>query len=150
MRKQISCTLFVQLNSAFVFTIYIYIVVQSLYFLNLKFQASSYLLWLYSRVLCQTWSKTSCFLMTLLKYEQPNDKLISDFRGLRSALVTILCVSMKNLWVLCYTWSDSKDWSGLQAYQSSLGVYVLFDAYATLCSYMSCGMRKPVFFFGKV
>ena len=42
--------------SAFVFTTWI---VQSLYFLNPKFQASSHLLWLYNPDrLCRTWSET--------------------------------------------------------------------------------------------
>ena len=44
---QISCAVTVQLISAFVFATQI---VQSLYFLNPKFQASGHLLWLYSLV----------------------------------------------------------------------------------------------------
>ena len=50
MRKaevQISCPLTAQLISTFVFTT---LVVQSLYFLNPKFQASNHLLWLHSQV----------------------------------------------------------------------------------------------------
>ena len=60
-KAQISCTVTAQLISAFVFATWI---VQSLYFLNPKFQASSYLLWLYSPLLSWTWSETSntCFL----------------------------------------------------------------------------------------
>ena len=46
-KMQISCAVTAQLISAFVFAIQI---VQSLYLLNPKFQASSYLLWLYSLV----------------------------------------------------------------------------------------------------
>ena len=46
-KAQISFTVTVKLISAFVFTTRI---VQSLYFLNPKFQASSHLLWLYSPV----------------------------------------------------------------------------------------------------
>ena len=46
-KKQISCAVTVQLISAFVFAIRI---VQSLYYENPKFQASSQLLWLYSPV----------------------------------------------------------------------------------------------------
>ena len=45
--SQISCAVTAQLISAFVFAIRI---VQSLYYLNPKFQASSHLLWLYSLV----------------------------------------------------------------------------------------------------
>ena len=50
-----------KLISAFVFATWI---VQPLCFLNLKFQASSHLLWLYSPVFCRTWSETpkTCFL----------------------------------------------------------------------------------------
>ena len=44
-KKQISCAVLAQLISAFVFAIRI---VQSLYYLNSKFQASSHLLWLHS------------------------------------------------------------------------------------------------------
>ena len=44
---KISCMVTAQLISAFVFAAKI---VQSLYFLNPKFQASNYLLWLYSPV----------------------------------------------------------------------------------------------------
>ena len=46
-KTQISCAVTAQLISAFVFAIWI---LQSLFFLNPKFQASSYLLWLYSLV----------------------------------------------------------------------------------------------------
>ena len=46
-KTQISCAVTAQLISAFVFAIQI---VQSLYYLNLKFQASSHLLWLLSLV----------------------------------------------------------------------------------------------------
>ena len=46
-KGQISCMVTVQLISAFVFATY---VVYSLYCLNLKFQASSHLVWLYSLV----------------------------------------------------------------------------------------------------
>ena len=46
-KMQISCAATAQLISAFVFTIRI---VQSLYYLNPKFQASSHLMWLYSLV----------------------------------------------------------------------------------------------------
>ena len=46
-KMQISCAVTAQLISAFVFAIQI---VQSLHYLNPKFQASSYLLWLYSLV----------------------------------------------------------------------------------------------------
>ena len=46
-KTQISCTVTAQLISAFVFAIWI---VQSLYYLNPKFQASCHLLWLYSPV----------------------------------------------------------------------------------------------------
>ena len=46
-KTQISCAVTAQLISAFVFAIRI---VQSLYFLNAKFQASSRLLWLYNLV----------------------------------------------------------------------------------------------------
>ena len=46
-KAQISCAVTAQLISAFVFAIRI---IQSLYYLNLKFQASSHLLWLYSPV----------------------------------------------------------------------------------------------------
>ena len=45
----LSCTVTAQLISAFVFVTWI---VQSLYFLNPKFQASSNLLWLYLRPVC--------------------------------------------------------------------------------------------------
>ena len=48
-KVQISCAVTTQLVSAFAFTIWI---VRSHYFLNLKFQASSHLLWL-----CRTWSE---------------------------------------------------------------------------------------------
>ena len=44
---QISCAVTAQLISGFVFATWI---VQSLFYLNPKFQASSYLLWVYSRV----------------------------------------------------------------------------------------------------
>ena len=46
-KTQISCAVTAQLNSAFVFAIR---TVQSLFYLNPKFQASSHLLWLYSSV----------------------------------------------------------------------------------------------------
>ena len=46
-KTQISCAVTVQLISAFVFALRI---VQSLYYLNPKFQASSHILWLYSPV----------------------------------------------------------------------------------------------------
>ena len=46
-KTQISCAVTSQLISAFVFAMWI---VQSLYYLNPKFQASSHLLWLYSLV----------------------------------------------------------------------------------------------------
>ena len=46
-KTQISCAVTAQLISAFVFALRI---VQSLYFLNPKFKASSYLLWLHSPV----------------------------------------------------------------------------------------------------
>ena len=46
-KTQISCTVTAQLISAFVFTTYI---VQSVYFLNCIFHASSHLLWLYRTV----------------------------------------------------------------------------------------------------
>ena len=46
-KAQISCAVIAQLISAFVFATR---VVQFLYFLNPKFQASSYILWLYSLV----------------------------------------------------------------------------------------------------
>ena len=46
-KTQISCAVTAQLISAFVFTTWI---VRSLIYLNLKFQASSHLLWLYSPV----------------------------------------------------------------------------------------------------
>ena len=46
-KPQISCALTTQLISAFVFATQI---VQSLYYLNLKFQASSHLLWLHSPI----------------------------------------------------------------------------------------------------
>ena len=46
-KRQISCAVTAQLISAFVFAIQI---VQFLYYLNPKFQASSHLLWLYSPV----------------------------------------------------------------------------------------------------
>ena len=54
-KAKISCAATMQLISAFVFATWI---VQSLYFLNPKFQASSHLLWLYSPILCRTWSGT--------------------------------------------------------------------------------------------
>ena len=46
-RTQISCAVTAQLISAFDFAVRI---VQSLYYLNPKFQASSHLMWLYSSV----------------------------------------------------------------------------------------------------
>ena len=46
-KMQISCAVTAQLISAFVFATWI---VQSLLYLNMKFQASSHLLWLYSPV----------------------------------------------------------------------------------------------------
>ena len=46
-KMQISCAVTAQLISAFVFATWL---VQSLYYLNPKFQASSHLLWLYSPV----------------------------------------------------------------------------------------------------
>ena len=46
-KAQISCAVTAQLISAFVFATQI---IQSLFFLNLNFQASSYLLWLYRPV----------------------------------------------------------------------------------------------------
>ena len=46
-KMQISCAVTAQLISAFVFAIRI---LQSLYYINLKFQASGHLLWLYSPV----------------------------------------------------------------------------------------------------
>ena len=46
-KTQISCAVTAKLISAFVFT---KLIVQSLYYLNPKFQASSHLLWLYSPV----------------------------------------------------------------------------------------------------
>ena len=46
-KTQISCAVSAQLISAFVFATQI---LQSLYFLNPKFQASSHILWLYSQV----------------------------------------------------------------------------------------------------
>ena len=46
-KTQISCAVTAQLISAFVFAIRI---VQSLYYINPKFQASGHLLWLYSPV----------------------------------------------------------------------------------------------------
>ena len=46
-KTQISCAVTAQLISAFVFAMRI---VQSLFYLNPKFQASSHLLWLYSPV----------------------------------------------------------------------------------------------------
>ena len=53
-RRRSAAQLHAQLISAFVFATQI---VQSLYFVNLKFQASSHLLCLYSPV-CPTWSET--------------------------------------------------------------------------------------------
>ena len=47
-KTQISCAVTAQLISAFLFAI---LIVQSLYYLNPKFQASSHLLWLY-RLVC--------------------------------------------------------------------------------------------------
>ena len=47
-KAQISCTVTAQLISALVFAAYV--IIQSLYFLNPKFQASSHLMWLYSLV----------------------------------------------------------------------------------------------------
>ena len=43
-------------------------IVQSLYFLNLKFQASCHLLWLYSRVCVGPQTPKTRFLMTWLRY----------------------------------------------------------------------------------
>ena len=65
-KTQISFAVTAKLISAFVFATQI---VQSLYLLNPKFQASSHLLWLYSH-LCRTWSetmKTSFLTMRLIK-----------------------------------------------------------------------------------
>ena len=56
LHMRISCAVTVQLISAFVFTIQI---VQSLFYLNPKFQASIHLLWLIMQPdLCRTWSYT--------------------------------------------------------------------------------------------
>ena len=63
-KTQISYAVTAQLISAFVFAIRI---VQSYYYLNMKFQASSRLLWLYSPVCVGPGRKTS-FLRTRLIY----------------------------------------------------------------------------------
>ena len=54
-KTQISCAVTAQLISAFVFAIRI---VQFLYYLNPKFQASSHLLWLYSPICVGSGRKT--------------------------------------------------------------------------------------------
>ena len=54
-KTQISFAVTAKLISAFVFATWI---VQSLYFLNPKFQVSSHLLWLYSPVCVRTWAET--------------------------------------------------------------------------------------------
>ena len=70
-KPQIRCAVTALLISAFVFATSI---VQSLFFLNPKFQASNHLLWLYSSV-CQHWSETpkTGFLMTrlIVKHDGP-------------------------------------------------------------------------------
>ena len=64
-KAQISCALTAKLISAFVFNTQI---VQSVYFLNPKFQASSYLLLLHSLVFVSDLVRNlkTCFLMTQL------------------------------------------------------------------------------------
>ena len=66
-KAQINCAVAAQLISAFVLAIEI---VQSIYILNPKFQASGHLLWLYSQV-CVTWLETpkTGFLATRLKLQ---------------------------------------------------------------------------------
>ena len=70
-KPQISCAVTALLISTFVFATSR---VQSLFYLNPKFQASSHLLWLYSSV-CQHWSETpkTGFLMTwlIVKHDGP-------------------------------------------------------------------------------
>ena len=54
-KMQISFAVTAKLISTFVFST---LIVESLCFLNPKFQAYNHLLWLYSLVLCQNWSET--------------------------------------------------------------------------------------------
>ena len=71
-KTQISCAVIVQLISAFVFTTRI---VQSLYFLNPKFQASSHLLWLISLDLVgnpeDRFSHNEAQIMSCLSFSSP-------------------------------------------------------------------------------
>ena len=71
-KMQISCSTTVQLISAFVFAI---LIVQALKYLNLKFQACTYLL-----CLCQTWLETSKanFLMSLLSQLRSFSKVMGQ------------------------------------------------------------------------
>ena len=85
----VSSTVTAQLFSAFAFTTWI---VKSLYFLNPKFQAPSYVLWLNVQPgLCWTWSKTQKvgFLMTRLMYFQFN-LAITDNNEVQSEAKKIL------------------------------------------------------------
>ena len=61
-KAQISFAVTAKLISALVFATWI---VQYLYFLNTKFEASSYLQWLYSPGLCQTWSESTMLVFSL-------------------------------------------------------------------------------------
>ena len=79
-KTQISCAVTAQLISAFVFAIRI---VQSLYFLNPKFQASSRLMWLYSLVCVgpgrnpppkQVFSQRGSHLMNVLEFIGSNEE----------------------------------------------------------------------------
>ena len=73
-KAQISCPVTAQLISMFVFATYI---VQSLYFINPKFQASSNLLWLYSLVCADNLGNPK---NRLLSHDTASDDF-SNFRG---------------------------------------------------------------------
>ena len=72
-KTQISFAVTAKLISAFVFATWI---VQYLFFLNTKFQASSHLQWLYSLSLCLTWSETK-----LLVFSRRGSNNLSPFAG---------------------------------------------------------------------
>ena len=97
-KAQISFAVTAKLISAFVFAKRI---VQSLYFLNPKFQASSHLLWLYSPVCVGPGRKPrrpvfsqrgSCYQKTCLLLDDPNRRLLS---------YNMSCIMRKHTFCIC-------------------------------------------------
>ena len=77
-----------KLISAFVFATWI---IQNLYFLNTKFQASSHLQWLIQPGLCQTWSESTLFSHVAAH----NVQTVFDVIFMQSLTVHLNCKLMK-------------------------------------------------------